>query len=121
MKAVLQFVRTSVGGGALFLIPLVLAIVLLGKALELADKLLAPTRVRQSRRRLLPARGAGQRRGRRRAGSNRLHHAAGRWLLVTAHQGAIAARCLIRFALAAQVQWPCYPAREQGRAGGRNN
>lgn len=42
MKAILDFIRTTIVGGILFLIPLVLVLVLLQKAIEILEKLLAP-------------------------------------------------------------------------------
>lgn len=42
MKAIAQFVRTTLVGGFLFLLPLVLVVVLLEKAIGIASKLLGP-------------------------------------------------------------------------------
>lgn len=42
MKPVLEFIKTTFVGGILFLIPLVLVLVLLQKAIEILEKLLAP-------------------------------------------------------------------------------
>ena len=42
MKAIIEFVKTTLAGGFLFLVPVVLAIILVGKALQLAGQILAP-------------------------------------------------------------------------------
>jgi len=42
MKAIIEFVKTTLAGGFLFLVPVVLAVILVGKALQLAGQILAP-------------------------------------------------------------------------------
>ena len=49
MKAIIEFVKTTLAGGFLFLVPVVLAVILVGKALQLAGQVLAPVA------RLIPA------------------------------------------------------------------
>jgi len=49
MKAIIEFVKTTLAGGFLFLVPVVLAVILVGKALQLAGQALAPVS------RLIPA------------------------------------------------------------------
>ena len=46
MKTLLQFIKTTIVGGLLFLIPLVLIVVLVGKALEFLNKIVAPLAAR---------------------------------------------------------------------------
>jgi uncharacterized membrane protein len=42
MKAIIEFVKTTLAGGFLFLVPVVLTVILVGKALQLAGQVLAP-------------------------------------------------------------------------------
>ena len=42
MKRILQFLRTTLVGGILFLVPIIALVVIIGKALVIADKLVAP-------------------------------------------------------------------------------
>ena len=42
MKTLLQFIKTTIVGGLLVLIPLVLIVVLIGKALDFLHKIVAP-------------------------------------------------------------------------------
>lgn len=42
MKAIIEFVKTTLVGGFLFLVPVVLAVILVGKALQLSGQVLAP-------------------------------------------------------------------------------
>ncbi|MGH8854642.1 MAG: hypothetical protein ACREWI_10230 [Telluria sp.] len=42
MKAMTEFVKTTLAGGFLFLVPVVLTVILVGKALQLAGQVLAP-------------------------------------------------------------------------------
>ena len=42
MKTSLQFLRTTIVGGVLFLVPIILAVAVIGKALEIANKIVAP-------------------------------------------------------------------------------
>ena len=46
MKTLLQFIKTTIVGGLLFLIPLVLIVVLIGKALDFLHKIVAPLAAR---------------------------------------------------------------------------
>ena len=42
MKAMTEFVKTTLAGGLLFLVPVVLTVLLVAKALQLAGQILAP-------------------------------------------------------------------------------
>jgi uncharacterized membrane protein len=42
MRAITEFVKTTLAGGFLFLVPVVLAVILVGKALQLTGQVLAP-------------------------------------------------------------------------------
>jgi uncharacterized membrane protein len=42
MKRILQFLRTTLVGGILFLVPIVVLVIVVGKALVLADKIVGP-------------------------------------------------------------------------------
>ena|SRR5208337_3630188 len=42
MKGIVKFVRTSLVGGILFMLPIVLMAIIIGKALAIADKIVGP-------------------------------------------------------------------------------
>ncbi len=46
MKAIGRFIRTTIVGGVLFLVPIVVMVLLLGKAAQVADKIVAPLAAR---------------------------------------------------------------------------